>query len=982
MLGQTIDHNLLSELPTLTRSPHDFVGLSAGAVATPTQPVASGQSLGAGVGFAINGQRPESVSLLLDGGDGNSHPGTTRPGQMVPYEAVREYRVLTNNFTAEYGRNVGFVANLVTRSGRNEFHGSVFEYVRNSALAANTFDNNAWQRPRPVFNRHQMGGSLGGPIICDKAFFFGAFESILVRSCRVKQFVVPTPELLAVSSPATQAAFGNYRLATSNTGPIRVVPPFGGGPPVMIPVFGTVSIAGPANIPGYSVGPPQNAFLGMLRTDYALGVRTLLTGRYGLQYVNQFAVPRQPYDPDLDPPLLTRNHNATLNVTRVWSPSTVTESRMAFSRLSAIRPETGSRSRFRPGISDFDGSMPTGLPAKGGPGNLYQVHQTVSRLSGNHHFKFGVDLFHYRDALHAPLYQAYYQLFYPDIINGRWTGARFPFDFLANGIEPSRWVDGQALSSSRVWHLRYNDVALFLQDTWKVARRLSVAAGLRWEYFGVQSSPGNEKVRDVNFYLGDGATYYERFANGRFLRTVDAPGKYRNHYTTPDRNNFGPRVGVAFDLDGTGTTVLRAGAGIFFDATFGRVPPTMIGSVRFYNVPFLTENPENPYAINGWGTSEPPWVERVDPDRRTPYLSSWNLSLEREFASRLVLSGAYIGSSGSSLDVVALENSKGTGRYIGRPGERLLNNYDVFLTVKGLGHSSYHGLQLGAESRHIDDLGLQFGARYTWSHSIDNASDRFIDQEREQFVVDGALPAATPLLDFTNPRLDRGNSSFDRKHRLATHFIWQIPTFRYEPRFVKHLVSGWGISGILSFQTGQPILVVDGTAPDDPYYVTRPRVTGPLPRVLSAREIIPDRRFPNNFIYLSANTFRDFHGNCIPNAAPFACVASIHDPPDNLLARNHYRGPGSHFQDLAFTKSFLVSETMRVQIRAEFYNVFNHANLETFGGRAAFVNDIIDIDGVSLTRGGLDRLRSVTSGVRVRYGGPARQVVLAARFLF
>src|SRR5262249_3511932 len=153
----------------------DFVGLSAGAVAVPNR-------TGGGVGFAINGQRSESANFLLDGSDSNTNPATTRPGQIIPYDAVREYRVLTNSVTGEDERNAGFITNLITRSGSNELHGSLYDFVRNSALAANSFENNAYRRRRPVFNRHDAGGSLGGPIVTDKVFFFGAAESILVRS--------------------------------------------------------------------------------------------------------------------------------------------------------------------------------------------------------------------------------------------------------------------------------------------------------------------------------------------------------------------------------------------------------------------------------------------------------------------------------------------------------------------------------------------------------------------------------------------------------------------------------------------------------------------------------------------------------------------------------------------------------------------------------------------------------------------------------
>lgn len=319
-------------------------------------------------------------------------------------------------------------------------------------------------------------------------------------------------------------------------------------------------------------GSPHNTVLGLGRLDHSVGVRTLLTSRYAFQDVNEFGAPKQPYERELDQPVLTRNHNAALNVRREWSGSVVSETRLSVSRLSNTRPETRN-AFFRPGVRDSVGGLPAALPPKGGPRNLYSLYQAVSWIRGSHVFKFGGDVIHYRDSIEAPLYQTLWRPTFDirSFVAGQINGVTVPVEFLTNGRQLRDPVDGRTLSPNRRTHVRYTDVSWFVQDAWKVARRLTLTPGLRWEYFGVQYSPGHEKVRDVNFYLGSGATYYERFA----LRTVDAPGDYRNHITRPDRNNFGPRFGLVFDLRGNGTTVFRAGGGIFFDATFGRIPPAV-----------------------------------------------------------------------------------------------------------------------------------------------------------------------------------------------------------------------------------------------------------------------------------------------------------------------------------------------------------------------------------------------------------------------
>ncbi|HUQ92217.1 MAG TPA: TonB-dependent receptor, partial [Bryobacteraceae bacterium] len=548
-------------------------------------------------------------------------------------------------------------------------------------------------------------------------------------------------------------------------------------------------------------------------------------------------------------------------------------------------------------------------------------------------------------------------------VDGQLATVQVEFDFLANGRIPGDLVPGPVAPPNRRFHTRYTDAAWFIQDTWKLTRRLTLTPGLRWEFYGGSSSPGHERVRDVNFYPGEGGDSYMQFANGAFQRTLEAPGKYRGHYVLPDRNNFGPRLGLAFDLTGDGKTVLRAGAGIFFDANYSRAVAALSGRVQFTNVPFTPEMLENPYAIAGQATSAAPSITRSDPEMEASYTSSWNATIERELGGKMVLSGSYVGSSGSGLLLLARENGQGSGRYVGRPGQRILPNLGYFLTGRNLAHSSYHGLQLKAEAREIRRLGLQFGANYTWGHSIDNTSAR--DTEGQGF-------SQGFLIDPSKPRLDRGNSSFDQRQRFVAHFIWKIPAGWSPPGLAKHLAAGWQLSGIVSFQTGQPFHMFDQGTPDRELNAQRPRLTGPPPRVLRATERIPDPLTPNRFLLVPANGIRNPDGSCIPNATPFACVASVHDPLDNLLPRSSYTRPGRRFQDVALTRSLQVRESVRVQLRAEFYNLFNHANLQLAPLAA---NNGLTLNAPAFAGGAV-------GGVVASYGGTPRQVVVAAKIIF
>jgi hypothetical protein len=371
---------------------------------------------------------------------------------------------------------------------------------------------------------------------------------------------------------------------------------------------------------------------------------------------------------------------------------------------------------------------------------------------------------------------------------------------------------------------------------------------------------------------------------------------------------------------------------------------------------------ENPYAIPGQATSAAPTINHLDADLRDAYTSAWNATVEREWGGTVVLAGSYVGSSGSGFPLLVQENGLGSGRYVGRPSQRLLPNYGYSLTVKNLAHSSYHALQLKADSRQIRRLGLQFGANYTWSHSIDNASAT----EGETGGFSSGI-----LLDRENLRLDRGNSSFDQTHRFVTHLIWQVPAVRSGSNLVNRLVTGWQASGILSFQTGQPFHLYDLGTPDRDFLFTRPLLTGLLPRTLGAAEMIADPSAPNQFLYLPANLIRKDR-SCIANATPFACLGSIYDPLDGTLPRSIYRRPSAYYQDIAFGRIIRLRESAALQLRAEFYNLLNHPNLEVTG---ASMRNGIDLNRPTFAGGAV-------GGVVASYGGTSRQVVIAAKILF
>jgi carboxypeptidase family protein/TonB-dependent receptor-like protein len=972
-IGVTVNQFQITELPSLTRNPYDFIAVSAGA--TPT----AGSR---GVGLAVNGQRSESGSFLLDGSD-NNDPQNTGPGQTVPLEAVQEYRVLANNFTAEYGRNLGFVANVVTRSGTNEFHGAAYDFIRNSALAANTFQNNANGLLKQFFNRHQLGGALGGPIRKNKTFIFGSFESILVRSSAPVSGFVPTTQLLAISSPASQAIFSKFPLPSNvSTAAFRDgrVCPFGvtcnastGEGFINIPIYSLATRVGPTDA---GAGPPQDTYLATVRIDHNINEKTTLSGRYANQDVNQFPTIQRLYSSDLDRPSFTNNKNLTLNLTRTWSDTLITESRIVYNYVSTFNPRVPEEGFPSFAISVDRVLLPGGLAGNGGPQNIYQFYQSANLIKQKHQFKIGGQFIQTRDNREngADLVTAIFTNT-QGFINGNIALYQIALD--TGGSLPGQFVNPPFRSPNFKRHFRYNDLAFFFQDTWKIASRLTISPGLRWEYFGQATSPGDEKQLDANFYFGDGSNYFEQIANGRFLRVIDAPEKYKGRFYRPDYNNFGPRFGLAYDLLGNGRTVFRAGIGTFYERAYGgavflsgRNPPTF-GLIQLPNVPMTPALLNDPFTVfpNGPVRLANSAVNSIDQDLKTAYIVSWNTTLEREILPNLVFSGSYIGSNGNHLYTLNDINRPGSGIVVGRPNTRLVQNASGITALDDLGHSTYHGLQLKVDSRYIDRLGLQVGANYTWSHSIDNLSSTAYE---DQFIGGG-----TGFLNAYNPGLDKGSSGFDARHRLVANFIWQAPIARMSTGFKKHLLNGWQISGLLSFQTGLPFSLADISTPNQ-FGNTRPRLTGSLPEILSPSEYVPDSRVPNSFLILPVNPVRS-GSNCIPNITPFACQISGNGPFEGTLGRGVFRRPGTQSHDIAFMKNIdlsRISEGLKVQYRAEFYNIFNHSNLYINTGS-------LDVGATTFTSS-----TGSTPGVTASYGTPrnrpqeARQIVMALKITF
>jgi hypothetical protein len=971
-LSNVVSGNQIRELPSLTRNPYDFVSLSGNV--SPADPS------GRGVGFAINGQRAASTNILLDGGE-NVDTFTASVGQSVPLDAVQEFRVLTSNFSAEYGRASGGIVNVATRAGSNDFHGSVYEFNRVSRFASNDFDNNANGIPKGRFTRNQFGYSIGGPIVRDRFFFFNSTEWIRVRSTEQIINFVPTPQLLAASSPATRAFFNAFPLATPINGDILTVGDvissvgssgFTSGNafaalPASTPAFGQVRYRIPSDV---GAGTPQNSYQIVTRFDFNLSEKTQLYGRHALESQNFFQgtnafSPFQGFNTGAE----VFNNNVLLSLTHSFSPRLVSQSKLVYNRLNNQQPlgdqppsPTLYMRSIRTRLNNFLIALPGYLPFNpgsaipfGGPQNLLQVYQDFNSTFGNHQFRYGGTYIYLQDnrtfgafenaveTLGANTAQAL-----GNLVSGRILS--FQSAINPRGAFPGQTVTLPVGPPNFSRSNRYHEFGLYFNDNWRIRPRLTVNLGLRYDYFGVQHN--KDERLDSNFYFGQGSTLQERIRNGSVQIAPDSPV---GALWEPDKNNFGPRVGVAWDITGDGRTSLRGGYGISYERNFGNVTFNVIQNPPNYAVINIlpgvtpgfpagslgiTTSNVGPFAgSSGTLTLPQTSLRHVREDINTAYAHFWSVSLERQILPGTVASLQYSGSAGRNLYTLENINRPGSGAiFLGdaKPTSRLNNQYSAINTRGKNGFSNYNGLIAEIVTSRFRTIGLSFSARYTFSKVLDNLSSTF-SESSNNFNLG--------LLDPFNPKLDYGPADFDLRHRFTTGFNWEVPFDRIGDRFFggtgsaisRQIFGGWELTGIFTARSGSPFTVFDcsnATTSESPC----PRVfqTGNLPTD-ARNNPSPDATTPNRFNFL------DLTGLVAPGAYtnPTTGNSDFGPFPNTMIGRNRFRGPGLWNLDAGLYKRFKFTETMSLQLRAELYNVFNHANLFVIGDEADVSSGVI-----------------------------------------
>src|SRR5215831_11947191 len=547
--SQIVSEEQIAQLPSLTRNPYDFVALSGNVSAGDRSSQAGNQqitgggqnSTDRGVGYNINGQRASGTEVLLDGME-NTNLFDTSVALQIPQDAVQEFRVVTNNFDAQYGRASGGVVNVSTKSGTNTFHGSGWEFNRLSAYTANTYDNDAHGIPKGTYTRNQFGFTFGGPAIKNKLFFFGSAEWLRVRSNASLLGYVPTPEFIAATPANVQAYFnkngGNLPFVSTATkadlaGQYTVGGPFDlAVPNANTPVWGLVNYFAPFDAGGDS---PQNTYDLIARADYTMSDRTQFTFRYGRESLTLlpgsiFNSPYSQYNVGFtlvnDTYLGTANHSFTQNL--------ISNTRIGFSRdvrsqeYNTALHDTPTLFLYNgaslfgqpvtlPGF--FDANTGTGGLPFGGPQNTAQIFQDFAWSKGTHVIRFGGQYDYIQmNKSYGAYAQAVEQLGtsfsrgLDAMVNGVLTNfqaavspqGKLPCqrDFITQTLiqTPDCTVNLPVTQPSFARSYRYNDWALYAQDSWRATPRLTLNYGLRYEHYGVQHN-GNPNL-DSNVYWG------------------------------------------------------------------------------------------------------------------------------------------------------------------------------------------------------------------------------------------------------------------------------------------------------------------------------------------------------------------------------------------------------------------------------------------------------------------------------------------------
>ncbi|QNI34051.1 carboxypeptidase regulatory-like domain-containing protein [Alloacidobacterium dinghuense] len=1013
-LSQVVSQEQVSQLPSLTRNPYDFVALS-GNISNGDSSNSGNSQMGGntqnattrGVNYNINGQRSSGTEILLDGVENVSVFGDS-VGIVVPIDAVNEFRVTTSNFEPQYGRASGGVVNVATKAGSNSFHGNVWEFNRIAAYTSNTETNDQINSafiagggtgplpaPKGQYTRNQFGFAVGGPILKDKLFFFGSTEWIRVRSAATLNAAVPTPQFLGLAAPNIQSFFSTYGGGkTFNFAQTYTADQVGiTGLPGNTPALGTVTFSAPTNAGG---GFPQNAYNVVGRFDYNLSDKTQIFFRYVDynevdQSGSQFASPYNQYNVGQT----FENQAYLLSGSHVFNPSLLTNTKLSFSRFNtffsydnalqnvptlivSVNAQVPGTSTFiqLPGFYNFNPAN-GGLPF-GGPQNTIQWNQDLNWTKGKHTMQYGGQILYIQS---NQAYGAYAQA-NEQLGNNRavglqnlFTGNLFEFQAAVNpnGALPcvrNQYTGDLIQTSSCSINLpatspvfarsnRFHDWAVYAQDAFRITPKFTFNYGVRYEYYGVQHN--NHQNLDSNFYYGT-LTPSNIRSTGQVYTTPNSP---IHSLWNPQYGTVSPRIGFAYDLFGDGRTSIRGGYGISYERNFGNVTFNVIQNPPNYavvivNNTVVTNSNAGPLAGSSGNVPLPPTsLRNVDQNIRTAQTQFYSLAVEHQLAAGTVVGLQYAGARG--LHLYDIKNINGVGG-----GNVLLG--DTVLDPAGTGN--FAATRLNPQYSNINNRGSS-GDSYYHALNVQFQTTNF-HRTGLGLVANYTFGHATDDLSTTfsetnnafslgytnpfNPALDRGNGDLDLRQRLVIAPIYQAPMLAHSNALLRETLGGWQVTGIYTVRSGTPFTYFDSTNNFSGYNIGRyTPAGGTVPQSLF-------KSIPHGVDGGGANTYTV---GTLPAANSWAnpLFAPV-DPADypngfsdwgpwpaTMTARNAFRGPGAWNLDASVQKTFPITERFNLVFRAEGFDVFNHHNLYIQEG----LNDIGNHNGGTIiaSKGGI-----------------------------
>jgi len=885
----TLESRQIVDLPVAGLNPVNLVFTLPGV----TNPGVLAGGFVQGTEFNINGLRARANNQLIDGADNNDNSITGQQLQPALRDGYKEVSILGGDNSAEYGRAGGAVINVVTKSGTNQFHGSVYDVIDTSALASLTVGQKSNQglTSVPVYTQNAFGFSLGGPIKKDKLFFFGSFQPTLTRiGAANASAVIPTQQgFNTLRSLFPQGSSANVDRYLGVVGTLRgsLNPfgvPIGGGRPDI--QFGTVTAADPAPINAYDI---------LTRIDWSPNERDNFAARYlfnNTVVTNQFPTPFKGFA--VDTPGRVQNFYASY--TRLLSSRMTNEARLSYGRFNVLfGAQDPAALNFGPqflfaggtisGVGILGGLITTFFP-QGRIFNNYQLQDTITYTNGGHTIRAGTDMM-----------RQLAKQFVPFNAQGTLTfssGGGFPaFGNFVDGFSGTQGTFAAITFGSPVDYPDAFHQAYFVNDTWRVKPNLSLNLGVRYENYG---TPFN-------------AVKFPTFAG--FDRPFDTVQKQKG-----DNNNFAPRFSFAYTphiagwLFGEDKTVIRGGFGVGYDVFFNNIlsntaasPPnafgvnllgSSVGGRGFANAgvnSLPTTGSPNPRAA----------VSTILTDLVNPMTWTWNLDVQREMPGNFIVDAAYVGTRGLRLFINEQLNP-------GVNNVRLHPDRGSIVARTNGGDSIYHSLQTRVERGFKN--GLMFRFAYTFSKAID-------DTASEVFVTTGGASRASNPFD---RRADRSVASYDVPHRAVWSFIYDVPGPKQG--LLGQVAGFWTIGGIYRIQSGSV----------ETPFVGGVDLNGDLEN-FNDRPAVANLNAPARSVGILASLFglTSPTGYVDANGDPInpANVRYIVDPAirSNIAGRNILRGDKVNTMDLSLTKAFkLPFEAHKLEVRFDVFNVFNHPN--------------------------------------------------------